>query len=166
MLSASLWLVAVLPPATMRCPMAEEVAHWLREDIAPAVNEIGPPLRGLDNFASYDCRGRNNIRAAQLSEHGHADALDLLEGNQLPGRRAEIGPRQGCAVDQHQHLVGVGAAHEHAGLRADGARLRDVEADELAQQRQLPLLLLDHVAAGLSSTPSAWPHVVYEDNAS
>ena len=78
--------VAVLPPATMRCPMAEEVAHWLREDIAPAVNEIGPPLRGLDNFASYDCRGRNNIRAAQLSEHGHADALDVRGFRLADGR--------------------------------------------------------------------------------
>ena len=78
--------VAVLPPATMRCPMAEEVAHWLREDIAPAVNEIGPPLRGLDNFASYDCRGRNNIRAAQLSEHGRADALDVGDFKLADGR--------------------------------------------------------------------------------
>jgi hypothetical protein len=78
--------VAVLPPATMRCPMAEEVVHWLREDIAPAVKEIGPPLRGLDNFASYDCRGRNNIRAAQLSEHGHADALDVRGFRLADGR--------------------------------------------------------------------------------
>jgi hypothetical protein len=78
--------VAVLPPATMRCPMAEEVARWVREDIAPAVKDIGPPLRGLDNFASYDCRGRNNIRAAQLSEHGHADALDVRGFRLADGR--------------------------------------------------------------------------------
>jgi hypothetical protein len=78
--------VAVLPPATMRCPMAEEVAHWLREDVAPSIKNIGPPLRGLDNFASYDCRGRNNIRAALLSEHGHADALDVRGFRLADGR--------------------------------------------------------------------------------
>ena len=69
--------VAVTPPATLRCPMAEQVAQWVRQDVAPAMKDFAPPLRGLDNFASYDCRGRNNIRAAQLSEHGHADALDV-----------------------------------------------------------------------------------------
>ena len=30
------------------------------------VEEIRPPLRALDNFASYECRGRNNVRAAQV----------------------------------------------------------------------------------------------------
>ena len=79
--------VAVAPPATMRCPMAEAVAHWLREDVVPILKDL-PPLRVLDNFDSYSCRGRNNVRAAQLSEHGKADALDvrdfkLADGHEL-----------------------------------------------------------------------------------
>jgi hypothetical protein len=78
--------VAVIPAATLRCPMAEQVAQWVRDDVAPAVNAIGPPLRALDNFASYDCRGRNNIRAAQLSEHGRADALDVAGFRLADGR--------------------------------------------------------------------------------
>jgi hypothetical protein len=69
--------VAVMPPATLRCPIAEQIAAWLREDVAPALTESGPPLRILDNFDSYECRGRNRVRAAQLSEHGRADALDV-----------------------------------------------------------------------------------------
>jgi hypothetical protein len=77
--------VAVTPAATMRCPMAEEIAHWVREDVAPSLKDQ-PPLRGLDNFASYDCRGRNNIRAAQLSEHGRADALDVHDFKLADGR--------------------------------------------------------------------------------
>ena len=78
--------VAVLPPATMRCPMAEAIANWVREDVLPSVKEFGPPLRGLDNYASYDCRGRNNIRAAQMSEHGRADALDVADFKLADGR--------------------------------------------------------------------------------
>jgi hypothetical protein len=77
--------VAVTPPATMRCPMAEEVAHWVREDVAPSLNN-GPPLQALDNFDSYSCRGRNNIRAAQLSEHGRADAIDVRDFQLADGR--------------------------------------------------------------------------------
>ena len=69
--------VVVSPPATLRCTMAEEVAAWLREDIAPAVLKLGAPLRGLDNFDSYECRGRNRVRGATLSEHGRANALDV-----------------------------------------------------------------------------------------
>jgi hypothetical protein len=69
--------VAVTPPATLRCPMAEQIAAWLRDDVAPTLTESGPPLRILDNFDSYECRGRNRVRAAQLSEHGRADALDV-----------------------------------------------------------------------------------------
>jgi hypothetical protein len=71
--------VTVMPAATMRCPMAEEIAHWVREDVAPSVKVFNAPLRGLDNFASYDCRGRNNVRAAAMSEHGRADALDVRD---------------------------------------------------------------------------------------
>src|SRR5208282_6416747 len=69
--------VAVAPPATLRCPMAEQVAHWIREDVAPAAIKLGAPLRGLDNFDSYECRGRNRVRGATLSEHGRADAIDV-----------------------------------------------------------------------------------------
>jgi hypothetical protein len=77
--------VAITPPATMRCPMAEEVAHWVREDVAPSLKDQ-PPLTGLDNFDSYSCRGRNNVRAAQLSEHGKADAIDVRDFKLADGR--------------------------------------------------------------------------------
>jgi hypothetical protein len=70
-------MVAVSPPATLRCIMAEAVAAWVRDDIAPAALKLGAPLRGLDNFDSYECRGRNRVPGATLSEHGRANALDV-----------------------------------------------------------------------------------------
>jgi len=77
--------VAVTPPAVMRCPMAEEIAQWVRDDVAPSLKDL-PPLRVLDNFASYDCRSRNSVRAAQMSEHGKADALDVRAFRLADGR--------------------------------------------------------------------------------
>jgi hypothetical protein len=69
--------VAVMPPATLRCAMATEVAQWLRADVAPAAQKLGAPLRGLENLGSFECRGRDRVRGATLSEHGRADALDV-----------------------------------------------------------------------------------------
>lgn len=69
--------VAVAPAGILRCPMAEELAHWVREDVAPTATKLGSPLRVLDNFDSYECRGRNRVRGATLSEHGRADAIDV-----------------------------------------------------------------------------------------
>ena len=69
--------VAVTPPAIVRCTFAEAIVQWVREDLAPAVRPLGAPLRSLDNYAAYDCRGRNRIVGAKLSEHGKANALDV-----------------------------------------------------------------------------------------
>ena len=78
--------IAVTPPATLRCPMAEQIVNWIRDDVSPSLAHFGPPLRGLDNFDSYECRGRNRVRAAQLSEHGRADALDVRDFKLADGR--------------------------------------------------------------------------------
>ena len=82
--------VPLAPPATLRCTMAEAIAHWVREDVAPAVNKLGAPLRGVDNYDSYECRGRNRIRGATLSEHGRANALDVRGFRLADGRTAGL----------------------------------------------------------------------------
>jgi len=38
---------------------------------------LGSVISDLDNFDSFECRGRNRVVGAQLSEHGRANALDL-----------------------------------------------------------------------------------------
>jgi hypothetical protein len=70
--------VAITPPATLRCKMAATVAQWIREDIAPAASKtLGARLVGLENLGSYECRGRDRVHGATLSEHGRANALDV-----------------------------------------------------------------------------------------
>jgi hypothetical protein len=82
--------VAVTPPATLRCTFAEAVVQWVREDVAPAVRPLGSTLRSIDNFASYDCRGRNRVAGAKLSEHGRANALDVRALRLADGRVVEL----------------------------------------------------------------------------
>lgn len=69
--------VAVKPAATLQCGMAEAVATWLREDMTVAVAGLGAGLRTLDNYASFECRTRNRVPGARLSEHGLANAIDI-----------------------------------------------------------------------------------------
>lgn len=69
--------IAVNPPALLRCDMAEAVAHWVRDDVAAIASTLGARLAGVDNFDSYDCRGRNGVAGAKLSEHGKANAIDI-----------------------------------------------------------------------------------------
>jgi hypothetical protein len=69
--------VAVKPAAVLRCTMASAIVDWIRTDMAPLAEAQGSRLSDLDNFDSYECRGRNRVVGAQLSEHGRANALDV-----------------------------------------------------------------------------------------
>ncbi|MGZ5871987.1 MAG: extensin family protein [Bradyrhizobium sp.] len=69
--------VAVKPAAILRCAMAAAIADWVRTDIAPLAKSLGGAVTDLDNFDSFECRGRNRIVGAELSEHGRANALDV-----------------------------------------------------------------------------------------
>nr|WP_309296304.1 extensin family protein [Bradyrhizobium sp. Ce-3] len=69
--------VAVKPAAILRCKMAAAVVDWVRADIAPLAQSLGGGISNLDNLDSFECRGRNRVAGAQLSEHGRANALDV-----------------------------------------------------------------------------------------
>jgi hypothetical protein len=127
--------VAVTPPATLRCPMAEQVADWLRDDVAPALAESGPPLRVLDNFDSYECRGRNRVRAAALSEHGRADALDVRGFRLADGREINL-TDIGVAKDLRQKIRASACARFSTvlGPGSDGYHEEHVHLD-LADRR-------------------------------
>src|SRR3954452_4937585 len=69
--------VALTPPATVRCRFAEAIVYWVREDAVPAVRRLDAVLGSIENYVSYECRGRNGGDGAKLSEHGKANALDV-----------------------------------------------------------------------------------------
>jgi len=69
--------VTVVPPATLRCPMAESVIHWIRDEVASVATGLGAQLKSVSVDTSYECRPRNHVAGAKLSEHGHANAVDV-----------------------------------------------------------------------------------------
>jgi hypothetical protein len=85
--------VALTPPGIMRCTMATAVVNWIRDDVAPAVAKLGSEIRALDNFESYECRGRNGDGSAHLSEHGRANAIDVHGFKLADGRMIDLTDR-------------------------------------------------------------------------
>jgi len=85
--------VSVKPAAILRCPMATALADWIRNDIAPLAASLGSTVSNLDNFNSYECRGRNRIVGAVLSEHGRANAVDVRALKLANGRSISLTDR-------------------------------------------------------------------------
>jgi hypothetical protein len=70
--------IALRPAALLRCPMIPQVNRWVATSIEPAAQRIyGVPLAELKIAGSYACRPINHAFGATLSEHGHANALDV-----------------------------------------------------------------------------------------
>ena len=86
--------VTLSPPATMRCTMAEALANWVREDLTATAAQLGSAPRTLDNYASYDCRGRNRVAGARISQHGLANAIDVRGVHLVNGRFASFTDRK------------------------------------------------------------------------
>jgi hypothetical protein len=82
--------VMVEPAALLNCSMAESLAAWLREEAAPRVAALGSALVRIENYDSYECRPRNRVAGAKLSEHAHGDALDVRAFHLADGRRLEL----------------------------------------------------------------------------
>jgi hypothetical protein len=57
--------------------MAAAIADWVRSDMVPIAASLGSEITDLDNFDSFECRGRNRVAGATMSEHGRANALDV-----------------------------------------------------------------------------------------
>jgi hypothetical protein len=85
--------VPVEPAAILRCAMASAIADWIRTDMAQLAKSLGSAISSLDNFDSFECRGRNRIVGAQLSEHGRANALDVRSLKLADGRSISLTDR-------------------------------------------------------------------------
>jgi hypothetical protein len=69
--------VALKPAPVLRCHFAVSLAGWLRDEAAPRVEKLGAPLRVVETYDDFECRGRNRVVGAKLSEHGKGNAVDL-----------------------------------------------------------------------------------------
>lgn len=69
--------VAFKPAPYLRCPMAEQLALWVRDDAVPRTATLGAALQAVETYDDFECRGRNRQTGGKLSEHGKANAIDV-----------------------------------------------------------------------------------------
>jgi hypothetical protein len=70
--------VQLRPAALLRCPMVPALENWVERVVVPASrHHLGAQVVELRIAASYSCRPMNNVDGANLSEHGHANAIDV-----------------------------------------------------------------------------------------
>lgn len=79
-------LVALKPAAVFRCEVAVALTRWLREALDPAVGGLGAEVSAVRIAASYDCRPRNRVAGAKMSEHGLGNAVDIGGFEMTDGR--------------------------------------------------------------------------------
>jgi hypothetical protein len=82
--------VEITPAPYLRCPMAEQLALWVRDDAAPQVANAGATLTRVNTYDDFDCRGRNRQRTGKVSEHGKANAVDVRGLTFGDGRFAKL----------------------------------------------------------------------------
>lgn len=130
--------IEVRPTAILRCPMAESFAAWIRDEVSPQIDRRDTTLHAVETYGSYQCRGRNGVTGAKLSEHGKGDAIDVRALVLAHGRRTELtnvtvekslredlrdsacrrfttvlGPGADSYHDSHVHLDNLERAHGH-----------------------------------------------------
>ncbi|NVO14147.1 MAG: extensin family protein [Rhodoplanes sp.] len=69
--------VAVAATARIRCTLAEALVAWMRDDVAALMTPSGGRPATMVVDTSYECRPRNRIAGAKISEHGRGNAVDL-----------------------------------------------------------------------------------------
>jgi hypothetical protein len=70
--------VAFQPPALVGCPMVHALEFWTQRVVLPAARRtLRTDVTAVTLAGSYSCRPMNSVDGALLSEHGHANAVDV-----------------------------------------------------------------------------------------
>jgi hypothetical protein len=147
-------VVALDPPVTLRCGMAEAVSEFVRSGLAPIVAGLGAPLAAVVAYNSYECRTRNRERGAKVSEHGRANALDISALKLADGRLVALaGPTVPQAVRQSVRVAACRYFTTVLGPGVDGYHTAHVHLDRIARRGGLRLCQWDIGGPTLATVP-------------
>jgi hypothetical protein len=75
----------------MTCPLASNFTAWARYAAKPAAKQyLGSELVKIETLGTYSCRNIGGGRSGRLSEHAHANAVDISAFVLQDGRRIAV----------------------------------------------------------------------------
>ena len=142
--------VALSPPVTVTCEMAEALYTWMKSDVQPlAKRRLGTEVIKLETMSSYSCRNAYGRKGGRLSEHGVANALDIRGFVTAAGKTAYVLEHWG--TPQREILARIAAEKAKAArLAADRAA-----AEKAAQANQITAKTKGTARAAPGEPPSA-----------
>jgi hypothetical protein len=133
------------PPPMLNCAMVAGLHAWVEKTLQPTAQEmLGTSIARVRGASGYACRNRNGTRLHndRLSEHAHANAIDIMGFVTADGRTIDVlnrwGPTARDLREEQQRLAQARAeaqrvAKEAAGAARDAARQADKDAAEAAR---------------------------------
>lgn len=104
--------VRLEPVALVRCQMIPQINQWVKYVVEPAARRTyGVSLAEVTILGSYSCRPMNNVSGSHLSEHGHANAIDVSGFILTDGTRVSV--KSGWKGTWHQRSF-LRAVHDGA----------------------------------------------------
>lgn len=82
--------VQLSSPATINCRMATALTSWIPEANRIAKNVFDSAITKIQISTSYQCRRRNNAPDGKISEHGFANALDIMGFELSSGQKVNV----------------------------------------------------------------------------
>ncbi len=153
--------IELKPAPVLRCAFAESLAGWLHDEAAPRAGKLGAALRAIETYDDFECRGRNRVAGARLSEHGKGNAVDLRSFVLADGRTVGLTDmtvakdfrnelrESAChrfttvlgpgSDGQHEAHIHLDLAERHQGYRMCQWDVREPPATEVAARVPLPL---------------------------
>jgi hypothetical protein len=127
------------PPPMLNCAMVASLNTWVEKTLQPAAQEtLGTSIARVRGAAGYSCRNRVGGRHSdRLSEHAHANAIDIMGFVTADGRTIDVvskwGPTARDLREEQEKLAQARAeAQRTAKEAATGAREAARQADKEA----------------------------------
>lgn len=127
--------VAISPPATVTCELAEALSQWLENDLQPlARKHVGAEIIKIETMSSYSCRNAYGRATNKLSEHGVANALDIRGFVTALAQTANVLQDWGKPNREVLAEIAAAKAAEAKGAAIKAAAERAAQLNQMAKQ--------------------------------
>ncbi len=82
---------AVMPPATLACPIVSALDRWVTDGVQPAaLHWFRAPVVEIKQISAYSCRSMVGAGTSHISEHAFGNALDIAAFTFADGRKVTV----------------------------------------------------------------------------